>query len=247
MATRTRIRFAGLKRPEDRRFVLFLDDGGVLSDNTLRRPQYVRMIGEFMPPKLGGTAEQWRSANMAIFPGVWTDIVKRLPEFGTHREFYRTYALSWMSRTCDLVGVALPQDEAVALYTELWVQMAAKATAAIDGAPDAVLALHRAGYKLYTASGTPSAELRGIVAKMGVAGTFTELYGPDVIDHVKYGPAFYERIFAHSGVDPARALVIESDEECCPWASEAGATAVWVDPDGRGDARTLAEVAQALI
>jgi phosphoglycolate phosphatase-like HAD superfamily hydrolase len=111
----------------------------------------------------------------------------------------------------------------------------------------AVLALQQAGYTLYTASGTTSWELRGIVASMGLSNAFKEFYGPDIIDRVKYGPRFYEAIFAHAGVNPARALVVESDEECCAWAVEAGANAVWVDATGSGDVRSLAEVVQGLI
>ena len=72
-------------------------------------------------------------------------------------------------------------------------------------------------------------------------------YGPDITDRVKYGPAFWEAILAHAAVEPSHVLVVESDEECCGWAVEAGANAVWVDAKGRGDAQSLAEVTRALI
>ena len=58
---------------------LFLDDGGVLNDNSLRGPEWLRLIGEFMPARLGGTAEQWASANRVVFSQVWGDLQKRLP------------------------------------------------------------------------------------------------------------------------------------------------------------------------
>ena len=82
---------------------------------------------------------------------------------------------------------------------------------------------------------------------MGVAETFLELYGPDLIDHVKFGTEYYEGIFAHAGVQPKDALVIESDKECCRWAIESGANAVWIDPQGGGDAISLAAIAHALL
>jgi FMN phosphatase YigB (HAD superfamily) len=82
---------------------------------------------------------------------------------------------------------------------------------------------------------------------MGIAEAFVRLYGPDLIDRVKYGPAFYEQVFGHAGVPPTRALVIESDPECCSSAAEVGAHTVWVDLDGRGDATTLAALVQALL
>ena len=50
--------------------VLFLDDGGVLNDNALRGPEWLRLIGGFMPARLGGTADQWARANSVVFPRV---------------------------------------------------------------------------------------------------------------------------------------------------------------------------------
>jgi hypothetical protein len=44
-------RFRG--RPASLR-VAFLDDGGVLNDNGRRGPEYRRLLGEYMPPRLGG-------------------------------------------------------------------------------------------------------------------------------------------------------------------------------------------------
>ncbi len=227
---------------------LFLDDGGVLNDNSLRGPEWLRLIGEFMPARLGGTAEQWASANRVVFSQVWGDLQKRLPDFASHEEFQRMYATTWVRSMCAHVGIAPPpDDEAVRLYRELSSYIGERANSAIAGAADAALSLHRAGYTLYTASGTPSWELRRIMAKMGIAEVFSGLYGPDLVDHVKHGPAFYQRVFAHAGVTASRALVIESDSACCGWASDAGAHAVWIDPDGRGDATTLEMLVQALV
>ena len=164
---------------------LFLDDGGVLNDNSLRGPEWLRLIGEFMPARLGGTAEQWASANQVVFSQVWGNLQKRLPDFASHQVFQRTYATTWMRGMCAHVGITPPpDDDAVTLYSELSGYIGERATSAIAGAADAVLSLHRAGYTLYTASGTPSWELRGIMAKMGISETFSGLYGPDLVDHV---------------------------------------------------------------
>lgn len=235
-------------RSEKRRMDLFLDDGGVLNDNSLRSSEWLRLIGEFMPPRMGRTAEQWASANRLVFPEVWRNLRKSLPTFANHQEFYRTYAVNWFSGVCDHLRITPPpDDEALTLYTELSVYVSEQATCAIAHAADAVLSLHRAGYTLYTASGTPSWELRPTTTKMGIIEAFSVLYGPDVVDHVKYGAAFYEKVFAHAGVEPSTALVIESDSECCRWASEAGANTVWISPDGRGDATALATLVHGLI
>jgi phosphoglycolate phosphatase-like HAD superfamily hydrolase len=227
---------------------LFLDDGGVLDDNGLRGAEWPRLIGEFMPARLGGTADRWASANRAVSSRVWASLQQRLPEFISHREFQRTYATDWMNAMCGYLGITPPRDDdIVTLYAELATYIGQRATSAIAGAADAVRSLHRAGYILYMASGTPSWELRSIVENMGIAATLTGLYGPDLVDHVKYGAAFDERVFLYAGIAPGQVLVIESDRECCHWASEAGARAVWIDPRGRGDASTLESLAQVLV
>ncbi len=219
---------------------LFLDDGDVLNDNRLRAGEWLRLIGEFMPPRLGGTTEQWQAANRLVFPQVWSDLLARMPEFASHQAFQREYSLDWMTAMCDAVGVTrLPDARAVELHTELSVYVNARAMSAIAGAADAVRALHRAGYTLYTASGTTSWELRAIMEHMGISETFSQVYGPDLIDHVKHGTTFYRKMFDDAGVAPSQVLVIDSDATCCRWAAEAGANAIWIDPDGRGDATSL--------
>ena len=237
-----------LKKSSDWPCALFLDDGGVLNDNGLRGPEWLRLIGEFMPARMGGTAEQWMRANQVVFPRVWGDIQMRLPEFASYQEFLRAYATSWMSGMSTHLGLATPpDDDARALYRELAIYVGKRANSAIPSSAEAVHYLHRAGFRLYTASGTASWELRAIMAKMGIAEAFLGLYGPDIVDHVKYGPAFYRKIFAHVGVPPSRALVIDSDSECCRWALEAGAHAVWIDPDGRGDQTTMESLVRVLL
>ena len=222
-----------LKNQKPMPTALFLDDGGALNDNSLRAPEWRRLIAEFMPARMGGLADRWAKANQVVFPQVWKTIQKRLAEYASYEEVQRTYAITWMSGMCAFVGITPPKDDdAVALYKELSIYVAERANSAITGAADAILSLHRAGHTLYMASGTASWDLRGIMTKMGIAETISAFYGPDLIDHVKYGPAYYRKIFDHAGVAPNRAVVIESDLEFCRWASEAGAKAVWVDPEG---------------
>ena len=42
---------------------IFLDDGGVMSDNELRPPQWQRLLGEFMALRLGREPLEWAEAN----------------------------------------------------------------------------------------------------------------------------------------------------------------------------------------
>ncbi len=227
---------------------LFLDDGGVLNDNRLRGPEWLRLIGEFMPARLGGSAEQWASANRVVFPQVWSDLQQQIPEIESHQQFQRVYATRWMSAMCATVGVTpVPDDDAVELYKELSIYVGERANSEIQDAADAVRSLHRAGYTLYMASGTPSWELQAILAKMGVVALFSGFYGPDLVDQVKYGTAFYQRVFDDAGVTPETTVVIESDPDCCQWASAAGARAIWVDAAGQGDALSLEMLLPALV
>ena len=69
------------------RRVLFIDDGGVLNDYARREPEWLRLIGGCMAPRLGGTPEAWAHANSIEFSRVWGGIVKRLSGLATFREF----------------------------------------------------------------------------------------------------------------------------------------------------------------
>ena len=151
-----------LKKSSDWPYALFLDDGGVLNNNGLRGPEWLRLIGEFMPARMGGTIEQWARANQVVFPQVWGGLQKRLPEFASYQEFQRAYATGWISGMCTHLDLAPPpEDDAEALYRELAIYVGERANSAIPGSAEAVSCLHRAGFRLYAASGTPSWELVG--------------------------------------------------------------------------------------
>ena len=94
-----------LKNQKPTPAALFLDDGGVLNDNSLRAPEWRRLIAELMPARMGGLAEEWAKANQVVFPQVWKTIQKRLAEYASYEEFQRTYAITWMSGMCAFVGV----------------------------------------------------------------------------------------------------------------------------------------------
>ena len=56
------------RQPTKMPAAIFLDSGGVINDNTLRTPQWVRYLGDFLPTTiLGGTAEIWGHANQQSF------------------------------------------------------------------------------------------------------------------------------------------------------------------------------------
>lgn len=232
--------------------IVFLDDGGVISDNRVRAEEWPRHVGEFLAPRLGGSADGWAAANREVFPRVWSTIGGRMDAFATHREFLRTYDLAWISAICEAAGVAVPDEpDALAIARTAHEYVSARVHAPLAGAPEAVRALREAGYALYTASGTPSRELDVSLALLGIRDCFGRLYGADLVDVPKGSPEFYRRIFADLAINPATALVIDDSERACGWAREVGARAVCIrdaSTDGaEWTARSLAEVATWLM
>lgn len=232
--------------------VLFIDDGGTINDNRLRAEQWPRHVGEYLASRLGGTPEAWAAVNREVFPRVWAETGERMHTFATHREFLRTYDLAWITGMCEAVGVPVPRDEAaIEIARGAHEHVSARVHAPIAGAHQAVRALRNAGYALHTASGTPSRELEKLLARLGIRDCFGWLFGADLVDLPKGGPDFYRRIFAHAGVDPSAALVIDDSERACGWAREAGARAVCIRAASAGDAgewtaASLAELATRL-
>ena len=225
---------------------VFIDDGGVLNDNRVRGCEYRALIGEFMSARFGGSAQQWAEANGRTFSPLWADLQSRITDFTTHEAYQREYELLWIHRMCCSMGVPTPPDDmAMTTAREAHLYAGRHARTEVDGATACIWKIFHAGYSLYTASGTPSWELREILGRMGVYAAFSDVYGPDLVDHVKYGVAFYDRIFAKAGLSPRECLVIESSQESCLWAMEAGATAVWVDCDDV-EAIAFSEVVEAL-
>ena len=53
------------------RLKLFIDDGGVMNDNARRAPQFARLVGKYMPPRLGGSPEAWAAANTEVATGLF--------------------------------------------------------------------------------------------------------------------------------------------------------------------------------
>lgn len=207
--------------------VLFLDDGGVMNDNQLRGPQWQHLVAEFFVPRLGGTYEAWYEANRRVIerilePAAWQE---RMQSASDYRSFDYQYQLDWLRGMCELVNIPCPDEEECSrLALEAAAVIIRQVRASIPGAADAIRALYERGYTLYTASSGPSSDLEGHLEGMGVRDCFQRrLYGPDLINTFKIGPAFYERLFADCGVDPASALVVDDSPQALAWARQAGA------------------------
>lgn len=213
------------------RFVIFLDDGGVMNDNRKRGPQWQCLVSEFFVPLLGGTPEAWMEANRIVVdrllePVTWQT---RLQLATDYKSFDRVYQIDWLREMCELVGIVVPEEEeCFELAHRATAFIIPRVQASFPGVTDTIRTLHRLGYTLHTASGEPSIELAGHLQGMGVRNYFECLYGPDLIDTFKNGPAYYERIFADLGIMPADALIVDDSPHAVDWAAQVGARTVLV-------------------
>ena len=197
---------------------LFIDLAGVIIDTSVMPAQWQRLIGEFLGPRLGGDADAWKAANVYAAERMWARL--RDPG-GTPREVQGRLRRLWLREMCEHVGVPVPRNAgAVAEETVRWVTE--RVVAPMPGAVDALRALHRAGYSLYTSTGNPSVDTDGYLRALGVRQLFERTYGIDVVDRWKTSSAFYRAILADSGVDGRDAATVDDSEQRLDWARKAG-------------------------
>lgn len=92
-----------------------------------------------------------------------------------------------------------------------------------SGTSDAIRALEKMGFVLFTASGEHSRELDGYLKGMGVRGSFEVLYGSDLVNTAKSSDEYYHRVFVHAGIAPNQAMVVDDNPRYLAWASSLGA------------------------
>jgi HAD superfamily hydrolase (TIGR01509 family) len=211
---------------------LFFDDGGVLNDNSARGPQWQRLVGEYLAPRLGGTAAAWGQANRLVVERMDAPraVARQRARYPDAHEFERIRLSAWLGAMIAEVGVRSPSAESMltmALETTAFV------TRQIRSAfPDVVAtlaALAERGYVLHTASNEASHELAGYLEGMGVRRYFDRLYGPDLVRAHKTGPLYYQRIFTECALHPNQALIIDDSPQAITHARRAGAQAALVD------------------
>lgn len=92
--------------------VVFVDDGGVLNDNEVRAPQWRRLLGEYVVPRLGGTPLAWAAANARAFERSWARFVAQMASAGDSggvERWTRSERARWLVDMCEQVGVAAPR------------------------------------------------------------------------------------------------------------------------------------------
>jgi len=233
---------------------LFVDKGGVLLDNPVLSAQWRRLVGEFLAPRLGGSREAWGAANVPAFEREWARFLAAASAGGPPdiRGFFANDRRQWFLDMCDGVGVARPPDdvaEVIAADTVRYVR--AHLDIPVPRVLDALRALRGRGIVLHIASADAHDELVEFLERIGARELFDRVYGSDLVNAWKFGPAYYRAVLADSGVDPARAAVIDDSPQALGWARECGLRGFLVErQDGEGfdDAvgRTFEEVARAI-
>jgi HAD superfamily hydrolase (TIGR01509 family) len=234
--------------------VLFVDKGGVLIDNYTLSVQWRRLIGEFLAPRLGGRHEEWGAANVPAFERQWMRFQQAAASGGPAdiRGFFAKDAREWFLDMCDGVGIDRPPDDvadAIAADTVRYVK--SRLDIPVPRALDALRALRARGVVLHTASADAHDDLVEFLERIGARELFDRVYGSDLVNTWKFGPAYYRAVLADSGVDPARAAVVDDSPQALVWAHECGLRGFLVerrDGEGFDDAvgRTFEEVARSI-
>lgn len=226
---------------------VFIDDGDVMSDNTLREKQWRRLIGEFFVPRLGGDYTSWAEANRAVFTDLW-EMVSAGPGDEPFKQWWDRYQAQWMRGMADRVGVSAPEPDAecTVLAREVSEFVTKNVRSAYPGAIDAIKTMSDRGLQLFTASNEVSWELNGYLTGMGVRNRFISLYGPDLVDADKHSDHYYSRIFEDAGVNPSNAVVIDNWAEYLDRAAATGATTFQVSEDSSLQASSVHTVLASL-
>jgi HAD superfamily hydrolase (TIGR01509 family) len=202
-----------------------------MNDNDLRASEWRRLLGEFFVPRLGGNADGWSEANRAVIAAWW-------PRFLSHLEtatdgvagWLRVEDRSWLLEMCARVGLEPPlESEIEDLVQASHRFVGERCRSAYPDVVPAIRSLARQGLALHTASGEDSAQLDSYLRGMGVRDLFGRLYGPELVDRWKNGPAYYAAIAADSGIDPAEAVVVDDSAEALGWAAASGFRPVHLD------------------
>lgn len=197
---------------------VFLDIYGVLIDPSSLAPQWQRLVGEFLVPRLGGEPEAWGAANKYAAERMFA---RYRDPGGTPRETHGRLRRLWMREMCEHAGVATPKDAGrLAEETNAWVSE--RLRGAFPGTEEALRDLKARGCDLFTSAGAVSQDVDAYLKGMGVRDLFEETYGTDIIDRWKTNAGFYRKILEQSSVRPEEAVTVDDLERCLDWAKRAG-------------------------
>jgi phosphoglycolate phosphatase-like HAD superfamily hydrolase len=210
---------------------LFVDKGGVLIDNTALGPQYRRLLGEYLPTELGGDADSWANANVAAASRAFARYRQayRTAPSASIREWYAEDVRRWLYEMCDEVGRPRPpaaQADRIANAAHDYVRR--RVEIRVPRIVDRLRDFRERGLKLHVASGDQHGDLVGYLDTMGTRELFGRVYGSDLLNVWKAGPAYYRAILADTKTDPATAIVVDDSGRATRWAAECGLRGVLV-------------------
>jgi FMN phosphatase YigB (HAD superfamily) len=210
---------------------LFIDKGGVLVDNTVLGAQYQRLIGEYLPKVLGGTSGSWADANVWAFDRQlerWAEGSRSSPTMNI-RQWFADDARNWLHDMCDMVSLPRPPaEEADRIAVETLRYVRENVGIAVPRIVGRLRELRSRGLTLHVASGDAHEDLVEYLRAIDARDLFDRVYGTDLLNVWKSGPAYYRAILADTGVDPSRAIVIDDSERAIGWAAECGLRGVVV-------------------
>jgi len=192
-------------------FYIFFDDGGVLNDNRIRGKQWKKYCGEFFYSLFGGNPENWAKANHKVITKYldifWKDWRGVYPDY---LSFYGKFKVDWVNEMFKEVGNNTPPNvKHEELYDETTQYVIPKIRSAIPGVIKSIKLLFNRGFKLFTASGGVSEEIKMYLNGMGIRKCFSGFYGPDLINISKSGKDYYSTIFKDLNINPRNAIIID--------------------------------------
>ncbi|KAF9970100.1 hypothetical protein BGZ73_007286 [Actinomortierella ambigua] len=175
--------------PSDSYIPVFLDSGGVINDNYVRGPQWLRCFQDYMPTlgiAEGVTGQEWAEALYLVMEeerriDIWDLLLK---DSKGYLQFERKYFIYWIQTLARMLQetvipassspkrtVHLPptDDEQLALAKKIHGHCVANIRADIPGACEAILEMRtKLGCKLYTSSSELSTDLYNTFKTLGL-------------------------------------------------------------------------------
>ncbi len=212
-----------MKRDKNRP-MLFLDDGGVMNDNSRRSVQWQQLVETYFGSRFGGS--DWTRANekaLVIEMDMFRDFLTKNggKEFNA---FQKEMDYIWLKTMFDHVRISVPpKEEAIRITREAIRWITPRVRSSINGVKETIPLLSQM-MVIHTASNEDSEMLRGYLSGMRLLSYFDRLYGPDLIDFAKGSWSYYDKIFELE--KPELAIVVDDKEECLDFAEEAGTIVV---------------------
>lgn len=218
-----------MTRNNSSEFSIFFDDGGVMNDTILRGIQWQKMIGDFFSPKYGGESHKWSEANFEFINEIMAEYTEAAEneELIEYNDYYSDFILRWVTSMFEYVGVKVPPEEMHnKIYFEVIEAITPNTKASFPGVVEAIKNLHSQGFRLFTASGEHSVELKGYLRGMRVKDCFENFYGPDLVNTHKTNEVFYDNLFKDIKLDPRRAIIIDDNPKFLDSAEKTGANVI---------------------